>query len=905
MKRFFSRSKSKSDSTSSNLSLSAKHFFNHNNNSTNTNSDNKSDTIGSNSNSLDESSTLSNTSTPKIGSLAATFGKRLLNSDASPNIPKFTDDIYLLGDPSNKELSPELVPIVTLLTAQSHRRYHKGVILLLHDLKNDGTPSDRIWKEYYAVIIGSQLALWNANDLANNNNNNNNSNFKNSVSKPKYINFTDATLRPIDSNDSIILNDKSKRFSHLENVLVISTTLKNRYFLKFSDLKSYHEWTAAIHLSLYENLSLQEAYTGAFLSSRGSKLGDIKNIMATDNKFTYSEWVSVRFGAGMPWKRCYAVISQSTSKRELKWKSKKYNRNDTEHHTNNKNNFKDNLNDRNTQNGIIRFYENDKKITKKNAMATVTEATTLYAVYPSSPLLIDNSTIIKLDGTISFDSSLDSVQHGSIFIMAEKHLGVPSYDTIIRFLIPAMNAFNLYGRPKQLIANRNDPRSLMFAVPTLPAIYYLEVKDILKIINSNDTSHWNNEDWNEKIDQLLVTKITKHKYTGCRVKNKSPTIYSSPTVKPKELVNVSRLGSNSSSCNQPTFESNIPNNNSSIVKKLDNSKSNEPVLSPPISVKRHSLLNDQDINETTPNNSNRFKPETHNNYSPLSPQRELNKIHDTYTNNPNSLENSLTNTPNLNNKKNDFVIPPKYNNSKTLDLSDTEGYESPYEEYVGINSDNIPFNISGIEEPIDYNDELDYTSAHSSNFDIKKYSDEQSSANEDDEKDADDIPVKRIDNIDKDLPTLIDKINGISMDESKNALIGGKDSNSFNQRFSMEPQMFPDDEIDPGIISGLHLNNISFIEEKQSKLENQKQPYTNQSNGVDVTDPQYFEQSQLNETQNFYSKQNEKTSNSEVKKQMSNSPSTQFIPKSNTSMNLHYLTQDNTPISTTVTSNAN
>lgn len=364
MKRFFSGSKSKSDSRSSSLSLSAKNFFSHNNNSTNTTNDNRSDNVdinndprNTNNSNVDESSTSSATSTPRIGSLAATFGKRLLNSDASPNIPQFADDQHLSGFSSNKELSPELAPIVTLLTAQSHRRYHKGVILLLHDLKNDGTPADRIWKEYYAVILGSQLALWDANKLATSTTNN--SDWKDSVLKPKYINFTDATLRPIDSNDSIISTDKLEKLAHLENVLVISTTLKNRYFLKFSDLQSYHEWIAAIRLSLYENVSLQEAYTGAFLSSRGSKLGDIKNIMAPDNKFTYSEWVSVRFGAGMPWKRCYAVISQSTTKRELKWKTKKINKDDTYHNINNGSSFVDNLNNQNTHNGIIRFYEND------------------------------------------------------------------------------------------------------------------------------------------------------------------------------------------------------------------------------------------------------------------------------------------------------------------------------------------------------------------------------------------------------------------------------------------------------------------------------------------------------------------------------------------------------------------
>ena len=123
------------------------------------------------------------------------------------------------------------------------------------------------------------------------------------TSKPTYVNFTDATFRPLDPNEAVVAEGKKK----LQNTLVVSTTLKNRYFLQFSDKEAFAQWHAAFRLSAFEFTALQEAYTGAFLSTKGAKLGDIRVILA-GTKFDYEDWVSVRFGAGMPWKRCLSLI---------------------------------------------------------------------------------------------------------------------------------------------------------------------------------------------------------------------------------------------------------------------------------------------------------------------------------------------------------------------------------------------------------------------------------------------------------------------------------------------------------------------------------------------------------------------------------------------------------------------
>lgn len=437
----------------------------------------------------------------------STFGKPRSRSSSFGRIFSNTSETTIQKAPLSSfpkeqtvnNLSPELVPIVTLLSAQSHRRYLEGVFLILKDLKSDGSPADRVWREVYGVLIGTQLALWNASELSKNGNDP--AKLMEATSKPTYINFTDAQVRILDPTDNSLQESKK----NIENTIVVSTTLKNRYFLQFSDSVSFEKWVSAFRLSAFEFTLLQEAYTGAFLSTRGAKLSDIGVILA-DKKFDYEDWVSVRFGAGMPWKRCYAVISQPTKK--SKEGKKKYL-------------------------GEINFYENEKKIKKSNAMATVSNAHAVYAIYPQSPVLIDTSTMIKLEGTISFGKK-DTPKDTDIFVMPEKHYAVPGYDTIIRFLIPAMNAFQLYGRPKRLIANKDDPSSLLFALPTLPHIHYLQIEDILPFAKPSQSGNWTVQEWRNEMKAVLSKKQTSG-YTGCGSSAGLIGALSSPAIGSAEL----------------------------------------------------------------------------------------------------------------------------------------------------------------------------------------------------------------------------------------------------------------------------------------------------------------------------------------------------------------------------------
>ncbi|ODV77940.1 uncharacterized protein CANTADRAFT_34775, partial [Suhomyces tanzawaensis NRRL Y-17324] len=380
-------------------------------------------------------------------------------------------------------LSPELIPIVTLLLSQSHRRYHEGIFMLYYDLNGDGKPGDREWHEVYGILTGNQLAYWDAANLAQYRHNP--EALLETSSKPKYINFTDSVYNAMRSLPAAKQN--------LDNVVIVSTTLKNRYILQFKSYTDLTTWYSALRLANYEYSSLQEAYTGALLSARGSRLSDIRTILA-EKRFDHEDWVSIRYGSGMAWKRCYAVVEPCTNKKK------------------------------NFLPGRVLFYENEAK-KKKQLMAVVANASSVSAIYPQSHSLIDHSTMLKLDAFINFKSpslstkvskkSVDDFQNTSIFLMPEQHSSVPGFDTLIRFLVPLLDSFGLYGRPTRLKADRVDPDSLLFGLPTLPFVHYLEVSDITQITSSSpDYLSWDVKTWTTNIKRVMKSKLDRG-YEGC------------------------------------------------------------------------------------------------------------------------------------------------------------------------------------------------------------------------------------------------------------------------------------------------------------------------------------------------------------------------------------------------------
>lgn len=364
-----------------------------------------------------------------------------------------------LPEPS-EDTPREMIPILSLLTAHSARNYHEGYFMMLYDLNNDGQPApNRQWCEVFGVLTGSVVTCWDTEALD-----------AGIEPPPIYINIMDASFKCLPALPT--------QHGQLQNIVVISTTMRNRFLLQFSNPKAFSEWSAALRLSQFEYTSLQEAYTGALLSSRGSRLNGIRPLLG-ETKTKRGDWCNVRIGPGGPYRRMWYVLTPANL---LKDRSRK------------KLGF-----------GQIAFYDNPKAV-KKPPLAVMTRAWAAYAVFPERAVLVNHSTLIKAEGLLRYSKEKTEYE-SQVFLMPEQHAGIQGFETLIRFMIPFLDVFQLYGRPKRLNADKQDMRSLLFAMPTLPCAYYLDVTDLIMLVSLPDSGQWSVREWNLKIKEMLARKL--------------------------------------------------------------------------------------------------------------------------------------------------------------------------------------------------------------------------------------------------------------------------------------------------------------------------------------------------------------------------------------------------------------
>ena len=294
------------------------------------------------------------------------------------------------------------------------------------------------------------------------------------------------------------LPTRSQDVQPLQNVLSISTAGKNRYLLHFNSLHSLTQWTAAIRLAMFEHATLQEAYTGSLIAGKGKLLNNIKVIMEK-TRLTNEDWTRVRFGAGTPWRRCWCVISPPDDKdvqRQQKQLRKKsaYER-------------------AAPLKGSIKFYDT-KKTKKAHPIATINDSYSAYAIYPQSKPLIDQSTLVKIEGSITIHSTPESTTDGFVFVMPEVHPAVSGFEMMLRYLFPVYDVFALYGRPNRLVADTLDTRSLMFAMPQEKRYGYLEILDVAGLIHETGSQSWNERQWRLKMKELTSTRMTRMTQNG-------------------------------------------------------------------------------------------------------------------------------------------------------------------------------------------------------------------------------------------------------------------------------------------------------------------------------------------------------------------------------------------------------
>ncbi|KAJ5157028.1 uncharacterized protein N7482_008128 [Penicillium canariense] len=400
---------------------------------------------------------------------------------------------------------PELSPIFSFLNIHTNKVYQEGYFLKLNDQDSHGRPwADRQWVECYAQLVGTVLSLWDAAAL----------DAAGGEEVPAtFINLADASIKMIET-----LPIRNGAVQPLKNVLSLSSAGKNRYLLHFSSFHSMTQWTAAIRLSMYEHTSLYEAYTGSLIAAKGKTLNGIQSILAP-TKFKYEDWARVRFGAGTPWRRCWFVISPPDEK-ELH-KARKL--------------MKKSAYDRLSipVTGCIKFYET-KKTKKVQPIATVTNVYSAYAIYPQSKALIDQSTLVKLEGRITIHSGSQASTEGFVFVMPELHAAVSGFEMMLRFLFPTFDTFNLYGRPTRLVADVNHIKSIMFAFPKQRRYGYLDILDITNLLQNPGSQEWSEAEWRKQLKDAAQQRMSTGRSRTNSVNSSRPRYRASICSRPGE-----------------------------------------------------------------------------------------------------------------------------------------------------------------------------------------------------------------------------------------------------------------------------------------------------------------------------------------------------------------------------------
>ena len=279
----------------------------------------------------------------------------------------------------------------------------------------------------------------------------------------------------------------------LQNVLSVSTAANNRYLLHFNSLASLTQWTAGIRLAMFEHSTLQEAYTGSLIAGKGRNLNSIKGIMER-TRFAYGDWARVRFGAGTPWQRCWCVVSPPDDK---EWaKAQKNQKKSSSAYERVK-----------MPKGNIKFYDTRKVTKKTRPICTVSDAFAAYAIYPQSKPLVDQSTLVKLEGLMTDHRTAETTQEGFVFVMPEVHAAVSGFEMMLRWLFPVYDAFALYGRPTRLIADVLDQRGLMFAMPKDRRYGYLDILDVSALIHTHGSQGWSERQWRRELKKMTAERI--------------------------------------------------------------------------------------------------------------------------------------------------------------------------------------------------------------------------------------------------------------------------------------------------------------------------------------------------------------------------------------------------------------
>lgn len=97
---------------------------------------------------------------------------------------------------------------------------------------------------------------------------------------------------------------------------------------------------------------------------------------------------------------------------------------------------------------------------------------------------------------------------GFVFVMPEMHAAVCGFETMLRFLFPTFDTFNLYGRPTRLVADTNHIKSIMFAFPKERRYGYLDVLDISNLLQVQGSQQWSEAEWRKQLKEATQKRMS-------------------------------------------------------------------------------------------------------------------------------------------------------------------------------------------------------------------------------------------------------------------------------------------------------------------------------------------------------------------------------------------------------------
>ncbi|CAN3353709.1 hypothetical protein DICA3_A08592 [Diutina catenulata] len=480
--------------------------------------------------------------------------------------PTLTQATHVLQQKSlNDSLEPALRPIVTLLQAQRLRIYNIGVFQV-PGYTDDGA---KVWIEVEAKLTGNELAIWRPEDDQ-----------AYTEFKPKYINIVDAkievvkggqTFEMIIKNDYTNENDLLVRFVDAQDYV---RWLAAFYLANFEYISLNEAYTAVIlstrgrqlsdiHVLLAQkkrfpteewcNLRLPQ------ISSRWIKVfcvttpGDSKKlgrieIYASDK---ISKKNLILYVSKLD--HVYNVYPESPSMIDfnamMKLNGEIYVNRNFEHLFTGDNNlapprgFLGSMKRSDSWHSLSSLGKQSPPSSPRAHRRTDSgSSTTQFFQTPSSPMPAKNrsrsSTLdsklnpLKKKGSSSSGTEDEPTRTSSyirkhwdefapasyMYLMPITHPGVPAIETMIRNLIQTIDSFRLYGRPRHLNSDRQDPTSFLFGLPSLPHYQYLSRDASTRVVDKKlgqaVSDGWSEREWRSQFKTVIREKMQSGTYRG-------------------------------------------------------------------------------------------------------------------------------------------------------------------------------------------------------------------------------------------------------------------------------------------------------------------------------------------------------------------------------------------------------